>query len=57
MLNCISGEKANMPFVLSYGTAFSEGANFSEGNEKIDNNCPTINGGEQSESSSTIYNI
>ena len=46
-----------MPFVLSLGTAFSEGATFSEDGENLENNCSAQNGGQQSESSSTIYNI
>ena len=57
-MNFISGQTENMPFILSVGTAFSEGANFSIGNESLENNQSPQNGtGHQSENSSTIYNI
>ena len=46
-----------MPFVLSLGTAFSEGATFSEEGGNLENNCSANNGGQKSETSSTIYNI
>jgi hypothetical protein len=47
-----------MPFVLSLGAAFDEGATFDEesGNH-LENNCSANNGGQKSETSSTIYNI
>ena len=47
-----------MPFILSVGNAFSGGENFSLENENLENNHSPHNGTEQqSENSSTIYNI
>ena len=62
-INFISGQTENMPFILSVGTAFSEGANFSNsqtsiGNENLECNQSSNNvNGNESENSSTIYNI
>ena len=58
LYNSISGQTENMPFILSVGTAFSGGADFSLENENLENNHSPNNGtGQQSENSSTIYNI
>ena len=62
-INFISGQTENMPFILSVGTAFSEGANFSNSQTSIENENLECNqssnnaNGNESENSSTIYNI